>query len=138
MNDPARDIIVTILILFSALFILLAAIALVRLPDVYTRMHGMTKATTLGIGILMVAVGLHLGEIGGSIKAIVFIVFLFITQPIAAQMISRAAYLTRVPMADGHVKDDLAGHYKPDGSELDPHQVFEEKRPPVTESDPND
>ena len=71
---------------------LTATIGLIRMPDYYTRMHALTKAATLGIsGLLMAAIfEFQAGSI--TIKVILAILFHFLTNPVGAHMISRAAY----------------------------------------------
>jgi multicomponent K+:H+ antiporter subunit G len=80
------------LLILGAGFALLGSIGLARLPDIYTRLHGPTKATTLGIG------GILLGSIlffslrqGLSLHEVLVSVFLFMTAPVSAHLIARAA-----------------------------------------------
>jgi len=80
------------LLLLGAGFALLGSIGLARLPDIYTRLHGPTKATTLGIG------GILLGSIlffslrqGLSLHEVLVSLFLFLTAPVSAHLIARAA-----------------------------------------------
>lgn len=85
------------LIMTGGAFVLLGSIGLVRLPDIFTRLHGPTKATTLGVGAIVVAssvvsFGLT-GEI--SLKQISVLLFLFITAPVSAHLIAKAALTTR-------------------------------------------
>ena len=86
-----------LLVLMGASFMLLAAIGVVRLPDVWMRMHASTKSATFGIGCMAIAVAAaNLHELGVVMRSIIIIGFVFQTAPVAAHMIGRAAYLRGV------------------------------------------
>lgn len=83
------------MIFFLALgmgFSLLAGVGILRMPDVYTRMHASTKAGTLGISCIIVAVGVHFGDAVTALQAGLVIAFLFLTAPIASHLIARSIY----------------------------------------------
>ncbi len=80
-----------ILILIGAGFSLIAAIGLVRLPDVFTRMHASTKAGVLGSSLILIAAGILEGDAGTWARIVAAIFFLLLTAPIAAHMIGRAS-----------------------------------------------
>ncbi len=84
------EIIAGILVLAGAGFTLIAAIGIVRLPDLLTRMHASTKAGTLGSALLVGALIAVFWETTVTSKAIATILFLLLTAPIAAHMIGRA------------------------------------------------
>lgn len=84
---------------------LIAAIGLIRLPDLYTRMHAITKAGTLGIGLVMVGVAVSSGELGVVTRAVAVILFVLLTAPVSAHMIGRAGYLDNVSLWDGTAFD---------------------------------
>lgn len=91
--------ITAILILAGALFALVAAVGVLRLPDVLIRMHASTKAGTLGCGLILLALAVEAGgEIGIVARAVAAFIFLLLTAPVAAHMIGRAAYRTGVPL----------------------------------------
>ena len=69
---------------------LVAAIGIVRLPDLLTRMHASTTAGTLGALLVLVGLGLHQGDAPVITKAVATALFLLLTAPIAAHMIGRA------------------------------------------------
>ena len=90
------DLLTAALLLLGAGFALIASIELARLPDIFTRLHGPTKATTLGVG------GILLGSIlffslrqGLSLHEVLVSLFLFLTAPVSAHLISRAALQRR-------------------------------------------
>ena len=76
---------------FGALMILLAAVGLMRLPDVYMRSHAAGKAATLGVCSILVGVATALGEPGAWARALLAVAFLFFTIPVGAQLVVRAA-----------------------------------------------
>jgi len=84
---------VALLALSGAVFVLLGSVALVKLPDFYTRLHGPTKATTLGLGSLVCASMLYFNGVLQqlSLQQLLIALFLFITAPITAHMLIKAA-----------------------------------------------
>ena len=93
-------------------FACIAGLGLVRMPDVYIRMHAATKAGTLGTGLILAAVAVHFADATVSIRALAAIVFLLITAPVAAHMIGRAAYRTGVPLWEGSIIDEWQGRLR--------------------------
>ncbi|MBK1724561.1 Na+/H+ antiporter subunit G [Thiocystis violacea] len=88
----------SILIVIGALFTFIGSLGLARMPDFYTRLHGPTKATTLGVGSLLIASMIHFstqGE-GVSFHEVLVTLFLFITAPVSAHLLSKAALHLRV------------------------------------------
>lgn len=71
---------------------LVAALGLVRMPDLLMRMHAATKAGTLGAALLMLAVTVAYEDAGVTVRALATVTFLFLTAPISAHVIGRAAY----------------------------------------------
>lgn len=104
------DLAVAALFVIGAVFILVAAAGLLRMPDVLLRMSCSTKAATLGIVATVLAAGLSFGDLGVATRAAAGAAFLLVTVPVAAQMIGRAAYLLGVPLFPGTV-DQLRGRY---------------------------
>lgn len=112
------ELLVAALLLAGSLLMLLAAVGLFSLPDVYTRLSATSKASTLGAACLLLAGAMHFHELGVSARAVATIVFLFLTAPVAAHMIGRAAYVTRVALWKGTRCDELAGRYDPETHRL--------------------
>lgn len=108
-----NDAVTTGLLLIGAAFLLLAAVGLVRMPDLFTRMSAATKGTTLGVGCMLLAVGIYFPGIGITTRALAGIGFFVVTAPVAAHMIARAAYFVGVPLWEGTVRDELRGRYQP-------------------------
>jgi multicomponent Na+:H+ antiporter subunit G len=106
-----NELIADALMLGGASFLLLAAVGIVRMPDLFTRMQTATKASTLGISLILLAAGLLVDDYAVALRAILTISFFFVTAPVAAHMIGRAAYFVRVPLWSGTITDELSGHY---------------------------
>lgn len=87
------EMLTSALILIGAAFALIGSIGLARLPDFFTRLHGPTKATTLGVGSIVIASLVHSSAASGSLslRELAISLFLFITAPVSAHLLSKAA-----------------------------------------------
>lgn len=96
------DAIVAILILAGALVAALGSLGLARMPDFYMRLHGPTKASTLGVGCTLLGSMLWFSATSGDLSAqeILITVFLFATAPVSAHMMARAALHRRIACRD--------------------------------------
>ncbi len=99
--------IVSILLISGALFMLVAAIGVVKLSDVYMRMHAITKAASLGAILMLASVVLWHPQWIVGIEALMVVLFVILTSPIGAHMLARVAYRMKVPIGDGYVMDEL-------------------------------
>ena len=91
--SAAFEIALALLLLIGSFFILLGSFSLLKLSSFFKRLHGPTKASTLGVGcVLLASVGYHffLGE-DPQPRELLITVFLFITAPISAHMMAKAA-----------------------------------------------
>lgn len=90
--------VVALFILIGALFALVGSIGLARLPDFYMRLHGPTKATTLGVGGMLIGSLIYFSfrEEGLSLHELLVTLFLFITAPVSAHIVGKAALHRRV------------------------------------------
>jgi multicomponent Na+:H+ antiporter subunit G len=100
---------VAALLVLGALFMLLAGIGLVRLPDLYLRMSATSKAATLGAALVLLGAAAHFGTAAVAGRAIVIVAFLFLTAPVAAHAIGRAGYRRGSPLWKGTLADELGG-----------------------------
>ncbi len=98
-----------VLLLAGALLCLLASIGVLRLPDFFMRMHAATKAGVAGSGLVLLGVAALDGSLATWIKALLAVLFLLLTTPIAGHLIGRAGYLAGQPLWAGTHHDDLAG-----------------------------
>ncbi len=87
------EFIVSALIIIGAFFTLVGSIGLYKLPDFFMRLHGPTKATTLGVGSLLIASALFFSFKTDDISSheVLITVFLFITAPVSAHLMAKAA-----------------------------------------------
>jgi multicomponent Na+:H+ antiporter subunit G len=95
-----------ILLIIGSLFTLAAAVGIVRLPDVYSRMHAASKAGTAGSCIILVALALVELDLSVATRALACIVFFVITAPISAHLLAKAALKAGYPMWDGYSCDE--------------------------------
>ena len=117
--DGLVDIITGLIIIVGAVFTLVAALGILRFPDLYSRTHAASKAGTLGSGLLLLALAVYAGDLGVATRALAAFVFLLLTAPIAAHLLARAAYFVGHKPWSGTQIDDLAGKYSSDdGSTL--------------------
>lgn len=100
-----RDIAVLVLAWAGALFVVLSAVGLLRMPDLFSRLQASSKAPTLGIALFAVALALHLGGTGVWVRAAALVLILFVTAPIAAHLIARAGFVTGVRREPATVVD---------------------------------
>jgi multicomponent Na+:H+ antiporter subunit G len=98
---PIRTVLVLALLVVGSFFLLVGTIGLLRLPNVYNRMHATTKATTLGAASFALGGFVYYGPGGDGLLSLVTVIFLFLTAPTGAHMISRAAQRMGVPFVDG-------------------------------------
>ncbi|WP_419658024.1 MrpG: Na(+)/H(+) antiporter, subunit G (Multiple resistance and pH homeostasis protein G) [Desulfosarcina variabilis str. Montpellier] len=100
---PMAELITGFFLIVGGVFLLVGSIGLFRLPDFYMRLHGPTKASTLGIGAILMAsiVFFSFKEGGISIKEFLIILFIFLSAPITANMLAKAAlHVRRKPRGD--------------------------------------
>jgi len=92
------EFLIAFFLIFGAGFIFIASLGVLRMPELYMRIHSATKAGTLGVGFLVAGVAIHFQELSILIRALAAISFIVITAPVAAHMIGRAGYKSGVPL----------------------------------------
>lgn len=100
------DAITAILWIVGSAFAFLAALGVLRMPDVFTRMQASTKASTLGLGCFLIGAALQLADFVSIIRLVSIGAFIFLTTPVSAHVIARASYKADVPLWDGTVLDE--------------------------------
>ncbi len=105
------DLLILIFLALGLFFIVTGCLGLYRMPDVFCRMHATSKATTLGLVFILMASFVHLGFSAVGFKAVLAIIFAFLTAPVGAHLISRAAYQRGVKLDDRSVADALRALY---------------------------
>lgn len=107
------EISAALLVLLGSVFLLLASLGLIRMPDVYNRMQAGTKATTLGS--MLIFAGFAVLSPGAWPRFVLLIVFIFLTNPLSSHALARSAHFQGVPVVipgkegpEGTARDDLA------------------------------
>lgn len=100
------DIVGAVLFLGGVFFMMVAAVGTMKLPDVYCRSHGVGKAMTLGVTLLLLALGVTVESVAWW-KVALAIIFQFATIPVASHLFCLVAYRKKVPhwSAKGWVRD---------------------------------
>lgn len=103
--SETTEILLGVLILIGAIFTLVGSIGLYKLPDFYMRLHGPTKASTLGVGAILISSVIYftIKEDALSLHEILVTLFLFITAPVGALLMAKAAI---------HIKTNKIGRTK--------------------------
>ena len=107
-----NEIFGAVLIVIGVFFVFLAGIGLLRMPDMFLRMSTATKASTLGLGLILLGTAVFFWELGITSRAIATSIFVLLTAPVSAHMIGRAAYSDGVPLWDKTKQDDLKEYYE--------------------------
>jgi multicomponent K+:H+ antiporter subunit G len=92
------DIAIAALLVVGGLFTVVGAFGLARLPDFFMRLHGPTKATTLGVGSFLVASMIYFVAVGDGLRMhkVLITAFLFLTAPVSAHLLARAGMKQRL------------------------------------------
>jgi multicomponent Na+:H+ antiporter subunit G len=106
------ELLTVLLMAAGVFFIVVSSIGLVRLPDLYTRVHAAGKAGTLGIVGVLMGVGVYyITNPAVVFEMLALVAFFFLTAPVAAHMLDRAAFLTGVKPMEGTSPNELQGRY---------------------------
>jgi multicomponent Na+:H+ antiporter subunit G len=113
----------------GCMFMLLASIGILRMPDLYTRLQVTSKASIMGTACILLAVAFHFAQPAVTIRVVTIIAFFGLTIPVATHMIARAGYATNVALSKETVTNELEGNYDPEthtlGGEDPSMQEFE-------------
>lgn len=101
-----------IVMILGALFCLLAGFGILRLPDLYMRMHAASKAGTMGAGLSLAAIALVAFDGGVILRAIAGFVFLLLTAPVSTHLLARAAYLAGYSPSELTVTNEIESKAK--------------------------
>lgn len=102
--DLALKITSAVFLFVGLFFLFVGTLGLLRLPDVYCRLHATTKCDTLGAGLVLLSLALQ-SSLSGAVKLVLIITFILITNPVAAHVIARAAYITGSTRSGGDAGD---------------------------------
>lgn len=103
---------IIILSTIGSIFIFLAALGIVRMPDFYLRLSVTIKAGTFGIGFLLLSAALYFNEFSVTTKVMAILFFLIITAPVSGHMIGKTAYKMGIKLWDKSIHDDLKEYIK--------------------------
>ena len=109
MLEQIAELVVSILILLGGAFALIGSWGIVRLPSLMTRLHGPTKATTLGVGSILIASMVYFPTHAAGFTAheLLITLFLLITAPVTANMIAKAHLHRQGSGIDPNPADDI-------------------------------
>lgn len=93
-----REILTCLFLLLGSLLSIIAAVGVLRMPDVFIRMHAATKVGTVGVSSIVIGVMIHFGTLTVTSRGVLVIAFFLLTAPVAAHMIARAAYRSGVSL----------------------------------------
>jgi len=101
--EPVIEIVVTVLIVVGSVFLLVGSAGLLKLRELMARLHAPTKATTLGIGTILMASSFNfiLAEGRLSVHEILVLAFLFLTAPVTAHFVAKAHLHEHVQDGEG-------------------------------------
>ncbi|MBA3894917.1 MAG: Na+/H+ antiporter subunit G [Gemmatimonadales bacterium] len=113
--SPIDELLVSFFLLVGAVFAFIGSLGLARLRDVYSRLHGPTKATTLGVGGMLIASAVYFSRTGAgvSLHEVLVTLFLFITAPVSAHLLAKAALHLRLPNISGAPQGPASGSFGP-------------------------
>ncbi|MDW7739957.1 MAG: monovalent cation/H(+) antiporter subunit G [Bacillota bacterium] len=93
---------IALFFIFGGLFFLIVGVVgLIRLPDVFTRMHAMGKCDTLGTGMILIGLMLFISDITNVTKLILILIMIATINPVITHLIAKTAYNRGTPMAEG-------------------------------------
>jgi multicomponent Na+:H+ antiporter subunit G len=107
VTNDVVEVVAGFLIGLGVALMMLAAVGILRLPDVFSRTHAATKSASLGLGCILAGTALILPDRISELKLVLAILFQFFTAPVAAHMIGRAAYRSGTPLWEGTLFDEL-------------------------------
>ncbi len=124
------EIIVSVFLVFGAFFMLVGSIGMVRLPDLFMRLHAPTKSSTLGLGSFLIASMIFFAFQGRFGFAELLITLLaFITAPVSANLIAQAALHLRLRSLSGEVPEAIERPLPWDRYKIG--QRFSQNKPPM-------
>jgi len=107
-----QEILSAVFILAGSIFMLIASIGTIRLPDFYIRNSASTKAVVLGVLLILLGVGIHYNDTIVFIEIFAILLFIFLIAPLAAHIVSRAAVITQVKFWEKTKLDELREYEK--------------------------
>lgn len=108
------QLVASVLMLAGAVLALIAALGLQRFDDVFARMHAATKPATMGLALILVGTALVVPGPGPVAKLMLVIILQFMTAPVGAHLVGRAAFRAGTELDPETVFDELSSRIRPD------------------------
>lgn len=105
--QPVYDMLSIFFLLAGLFFMLVGAVGVVRLPDVYHRLHASSKCSTLGLLGLLMAAMFHVGTLTVVTKSLAVIAFAFVATPVGSHILAKAAHRDKAKQWKGTLSDEL-------------------------------
>lgn len=105
------EILVIILVTFGSISTLVAAIGILRMPDFYMRLSVTVKASTVGVGLILIAAAVYFNSSDITNRSLAIVLFLLLTAPVAGHLIGKAAYVVKTKQWEHNKMDELEGMY---------------------------
>lgn len=102
-----KEILSSILIIVGVGFMMIAAIGLLRLPDFYIRNSASTKASTLGLGLILFGISIHFNDVEIALEIIAILIFILLISPLSAHVMARSAFKIKIPFWEKTNFEDL-------------------------------
>lgn len=96
-----RDIVIIVLMSGGFFFLMVGAVGLLRLPDVYTRMHAVGKCDTLGAGLMLIGLILLMGGFAETVKLVIIILLIAVINPVVTHLMAKTAYERGMELIEG-------------------------------------
>jgi multicomponent Na+:H+ antiporter subunit G len=106
MIDALQSVLAAALLLVGSAFALTASIGLIRLPDLYTRMHAASKAGTLGSCVMLLALAAYADDFAVATRALGGVAFFLLTAPVSAHLLAKAAHASGLQLWRDSARDD--------------------------------
>ncbi|MCP0917438.1 Na+/H+ antiporter subunit G [Acinetobacter indicus] len=121
------EILVSIFLLIGTFFMLVGGIGMIRLPDLFMRLHAPTKSSTLGLGSFLIAAIIYSAYLGRfGFAEVLITLFAFITAPVSANLMAQAALHLRLRSMSGEVPETLE---RPLPWQRSRHRAFTDREP---------
>lgn len=96
-----------IFLLLGVTFFLISAMGVLKFPDVFSRMHAASKASSLALGLILIGVVIHFFSWLVLLKSFLIVIFIFLTAPVSAHILSRAGYVSGANVWKETVEDEM-------------------------------
>lgn len=103
-----NDLLAIFFLIAGLFFMAVGVIGLIRLPDVYHRIHAVSKCSTLGMAGMILAAMFHLGTLDVVAKGVMTLIFAFVAMPVGSHMLAKAALRARAQLWEGTIDDEHA------------------------------